>query len=87
MIIYIYIYIYFFFSNSLFKKVKVLNKNVVARIINSEYKVVLLNNKCLRYSMNRIQWNLYEIDKIFLSCFDDKIYTLNNEYYRFALGY
>ena len=37
--------------------------------------------------MNRIQWNLYEIDKIFLSCFDDKIYILNNEYYRFALGY
>ena len=37
------------------KKAKVLNKNVDARIINSEYKVVLLNNKCLRHSTNRIQ--------------------------------
>ena len=69
------------------KKAKVLNKNVDARIINSEYKVVLLNNKCLRHSTNRIQWNLYEINKKFLSCFDDKLYILNNEYYGFALGY
>ena len=42
-------------------------------------KVVLLNNKCLRHSMNRIQNKVhrigtYEINKTSLSCFDDKIY-------------
>ena len=31
------------------------NKNVVAAISLSEYNNVLLNKKCLRHSMNRIQ--------------------------------
>ena len=31
------------------------NRNVVATIIHKEYKDVLLNIKCLRHSMNRIQ--------------------------------
>ena len=44
----------------------------------NEYKDVLLNNKCLRCSMNRIQSKdlrigTYEINKITSSCFDDKI--------------
>ena len=52
--------------------------NVVATISHDEYKDLLLNNKCLRYSINRIQnKNLkigtYEINQIYLSCFDDKI--------------
>ena len=55
------------------------NRNVVARISHNEYKDVLLNNKCFRGSMNRIQsrnhkikkWNLQPIS---LSCLDDKIY-------------
>ena len=34
---------------------------------------------------NRI--GTYEINKIFLSCFDDKIYILNNGYDKLALGY
>ena len=47
------------------------------------YKDVLLNNKCLRHSINRTQSKIhrigiYEIRKILLSCFDDKIHTLNN---------
>ena len=29
----------------------------------------------------------YEVNKISLSCFDDKIYIINNEYDRLALGY
>ena len=36
------------------KNAKVVNKNVIARITNSENKDVLLNNNCLRHSMNRI---------------------------------
>ena len=54
------------------------NKNVVAKVGHDEYKDVLLNNKCLRHSMNGIRsknrWiEAYEINKIYLSCFDDKI--------------
>ena len=69
-----------------------MNENVVATIGHNEYKDVLLNNKCLRHSMNRIQSKdhrigTYEINKISLSCFDDKIYTQNNGYDRLALGY
>ena len=42
--------------------------------------------------MNRIKTEdhrigTYEINKISLSCFDDKIYVLNNGYDRLALGY
>ena len=41
--------------------------------------------KCLRNSMNRIQSKdqgigAYETNKTFLTCFDDKIYILNNGY-------
>ena len=37
------------------KKAKDVNKNVVTTIGHNEYKDVLLKNKCLRHSMNRIQ--------------------------------
>ena len=37
------------------KKAKGVNRNVVATISHNEYKDVLLNKKCLRYSINRIQ--------------------------------
>ena len=37
------------------KKVKGTNKNVLATISHNEYKDVLLNKKCLRHSINRIQ--------------------------------
>ena len=53
---------------------------------------VLLNYKCMRHSINRIQskdhWiRTYEINKISLSYFDDKIYIQNNGYDGLALGY
>ena len=53
---------------------------------------VLLNYKCMRHSINRIQskdhWiQTYEINKISLSYFDDKIYIQNNGYGGLALGY
>ena len=37
------------------KKAKSMKRNAIAIISHNEYKDVLLNNKCLRYSMNRIQ--------------------------------
>ena len=73
-------------------KAKCGNKNVVPTIIQKEYKDVLLNNKCLRHSMNRIQSKdhrigTYEMNKILLSCFDDKMYIQSNGYNRLPLGY
>ena len=37
------------------KKVKDVDKNVIAAVSHHECKDVLLNNKCIRHSMNRIQ--------------------------------
>ena len=36
------------------KKPKGMNRNVVATISHNAYKDVLLNNRCIRHSMNRI---------------------------------
>ena len=74
------------------KKAKNMYKNIIATISHNERKDVLLNQQCLRHSMNRIQskshrTGTYEINKTFLSCFDDKIYILHNGYDRLALGY
>ena len=44
----------FLVDNSEHKKAKCMNKNV-ATIGHNEYKDVLLNNKCIRHSINRIQ--------------------------------
>ena len=65
-------------DNSEHKKAKGVNRNTVATTNHNEYKDVLLNQKCLRNSMNRIQSKdhkigTYEINKISLSCCDDKI--------------
>ena len=70
------------------KKAKSVNKNVVAAISNNEYKDVLLNNKCLRHSMNRIQSKNHKIktSETSLSSFDDKTHILNNGYDGLALG-
>ena len=61
---------------------KGVNRYFVATLIHKEYKNVLLNNKCIRHSMNRIQSKnqrigTYEINEISLSCVDDKIYIQN----------
>ena len=82
----------FLADNSEHKKAKSVNKNVVATISHNEYNDVLLNNKCIGQSMNRIQSKdhkigTYEINKILLFCFDDKIYIRNNGHDRLALGY
>ena len=85
-------YSYFVNDNSEHKKAKDMNRNVVATISHNEYKDVLLNKKCLRHSMNTIQskdskMGAYEIDKIYLSCFDDNIYIQSNGCDGLALGY
>ena len=47
------------------------------------FKDVLFNKKIIKHKMKRIQskklkLGTYEIDKISLSCFDDKIYVLDD---------
>ena len=70
-------------DNSEHEKAKGVNRNIIATISHNKYKDVLLNKKCLRHSMNRIQSKddrigTSEINKISLSCFDDKIYIQHN---------
>ena len=78
-------------DNNEHKKVKGMNKNVFTTISHNEYKDVLLNKKCIRHSMNRIQSRDHRIGtykiKILLSYSDDKIYIQNNGYDGLALGY
>ena len=49
-----------------------------------KFKDVLVNEKIIRHKIKRIQskkhkLKTYEIDKIILSCFDDKRYVLDDE--------
>ena len=60
-------------------KKKGVNRNGIATISHNEYKDVLLNNKGIRHSVNRIQGKdhrirTYEINKISWSCFDHKTF-------------
>ena len=62
-----------------------MNKNFVATIRHNECKDVLLNNKCIRHSINIIQvkdhsTGTYEMNKISLICFENKIYIQSNGY-------
>ena len=57
----------------------------------NENKDVLLKNKCIRHTMNRIQSKehrigTYEINKIQLPFFDDKICIKNSEYDGLGFG-
>ena len=79
-------------DNNEHKKSKGANKNVIATVSHNEYRGVLLNNKYMRHSMNRIQSKdhrigTYEINKISFSCFGDKKYFQANRYDGLALGY
>ena len=71
-------YPYLVGDNREHKKAKVVNKSY------NEYIDVLLNKKCLRDSMKKIQSKdhkigIYEINKLSLSCFGDPIYIQNNK--------
>ena len=86
------IYSYLVNNNSEHKKADGMNGNVAAIISHNEYKDVLPNKKCLRDSMNRIQSKdhkigTYEINKISLSSFNDKLFIQNNGYDGLAIGY
>ena len=86
------IYSYLVNDNSDNKTGKGVNRNAVATISHNKHKNVLLNKKCLRISINRIQGKdnkigIYVINKISLRCFDDKIYIQNNGCDGLALGY
>ena len=85
-------YSYLVDDNSEHKMPKSVNKNVVETISHSYYKDVLLNKKCLRHSINRIQSRdhrigTYEINRISLSCFDDQIYIQDNGCDGLPFGY
>ena len=74
-------------DNSEHKKSKIMNKNVFPKRILSEDKDVLLNDKRLRHSINRIYSKnheilTYKISKISLLSFEAKIYVLKNRYDR-----
>ena len=72
-------------GNSQHKKEKGIHKNVVATTSHNEYKDVLLNNKFIRHSMNKIESKdhrirTYEINKVLLLSFYDKTYIQNSGY-------
>ena len=72
-------YLFLVGGSSEHEKANRVNRNIVATITDGEYKHLLLNNKCLRHSMNRIQSKThtigtYKINKFSLLCFDDKTY-------------
>ena len=50
-----FLYSFLVENSSVHKKAKGENANAVAPISHNEYKGVLLHNKCIRHSMNRIQ--------------------------------
>ena len=61
-------------------------KGVSIAIEFDNFKDVLFNKKIIRHKMKRIQskkhkLGTYEIDKISLSCFDDKRYVLDDGIY------
>ena len=70
-----------------------IKKNVIKNNIKHEdYKNVLLNNKRLHHKMKTIrshkhQLGSYEINKVSLSCFDDKHYIHNNGISSYAYGH
>ena len=73
-----------------YKKARDVNKNGLAKISYNEYKDILLNKICLKYSMIRIQSknhkiSTYKISKISLSCFDDKFIFLIMKMMRWLL--
>ena len=72
---------------------KGIKKNVIKKDIRHEnYKETLLNNKQMHHTMKTIrsdahQLGSYEINKVSLSCFDDKRFILNDGISSFAYGH
>ena len=75
------------------KTAKGIKKNIIKNDIKHEnYKEVLFNNKQMYHTMKTIRSNLhqlgsYELNKVSLSCFDDKRYIHNNGMASYAYGH
>ena len=75
------------------KTAKGIKKNAIKKNIKHEdYKDVLLNQKQLFHTMKTIrsqnhQLGSYEINKVSLSCFDDKRYLLQDSIKSYAYGH
>ena len=75
------------------KTAKGIKKNVIKKNITHEnYKETLFNNKQMHHTMKTIRSNnhhlgSYEINKVSLSCFDDKRYIHNNGVTSYAYGH
>ena len=75
------------------KTAKGIKKNIKKKYIHHEnYKDVLLNKKQLRHTMKTIrsekhQLGSYEINKVSLSCYDDKRYLLEDGIKSYAYGH
>ena len=64
-------------------------KGVNIAIVFNEYEDIFFNKKIIRHKIRRIQskkhkTGTYEVDKISLSCFDDKRYILDYGVHTFA---
>ena len=75
------------------KTAKGIKKSVIKKDIkHSNYKDTLLNNKQMHHTMKTIrskdhQLGTYEINKVSLSCFDDKRYIHDNGVTSYAYGH
>ncbi|XP_068685106.1 uncharacterized protein [Montipora foliosa] len=75
------------------KTAKGIKKNIIKNnITHKNYKEVLFNNKQMQHTMKTIRSNLhqlesYELNKVSLSCFDDKRYIHNNGVTSHAYGH
>ena len=75
------------------KTAKGIKKNIIKKNITHEnYKYVPFNNEQMHHTMKTIRSNLhqlgsYELNKVSLSCFDDKRYIHNNGMASYAYGH
>ena len=75
------------------KTAKGIKKNIIKKNISHEnYRDTLLNNKQLHHKMKTIrsqnhELGSYEINKVSLSCFDDKRYILEDGINSYAYGH
>ena len=75
------------------KTAKGIKKNIIKKnIIHDDYKDTFFNNKQMMHKMKTIrsenhQLGSYEINKVSLSCFDDKRYIHNNGITSYAYGH
>ena len=75
------------------KITKSIKKNVIKNNIkHKDYKNTLINNEQMHHKMKTIrsqrhQLGSYEINKVSLSCFDDKCYLHNNGMSSYAYGH